>query len=90
MLALCGIIITFGIFGGLAMKNSMELNDILIRYDDSCINTTSCNVTFTPDNNLVNPKIYYRIENFFANHRNFVKSRNFKHNRGATTEADKT
>lgn len=49
---------------------------------------TVCNVTFTPTVDLVAPKLYYRIENFFANHRNFVKSRNFKHLRGATTEGD--
>jgi len=31
---------------------------------------------------LVNPKIYYQLENFYANHRNFVKSRNYKQLRG--------
>jgi hypothetical protein len=30
----------------------------------------------------VNPKIYYKLENFYANHRNFVKSRNYKQLRG--------
>lgn len=31
---------------------------------------------------LVEPKIYYQLENFYANHRNFVKSRNYKQLRG--------
>ena len=33
----------------------------------------------------MNPKVYYKLDNFFANHRNFVKSRNFKQLRGAAT-----
>lgn len=28
------------------------------------------------------PKFYYQLENFYANHRNFVKSRNYKQLRG--------
>lgn len=38
---------------------------------------------------MVNPKIYYKLENFYANHRNFVKSRNYKQLRGnALTAAE--
>ena len=50
-----------------------------------------CNITFTPDFDMINPKIYYRLENFYANHRNFVKSRNFKQLRGEeSTDLDLT
>ena len=42
-----------------------------------------CQVNFTPDHDLVNPKIYYQLENFYANHRNFVKSRSYKQLRGS-------
>lgn len=45
-------------------------------------------MTFTPTIDLVNPKIYYQIENFYANHRNFVKSRNYKQLRGNVQSAD--
>lgn len=31
---------------------------------------------------MVNPKLYYELDNFYANHRNFVKSRNYKQLRG--------
>lgn len=78
----------FGLFGGIALQNSENLHEALIRYDEECMNTMTCNITFTPDEDLVNPMIYYRIENFFANHRNFVRSRNFKQLRGATTASD--
>ena len=43
---------------------------------------TRCAVTFTPIEDLKAPKIYYQIENFYANHRNFVKSRTYKQLRG--------
>ena len=75
--------LVFGTFGGAALSQSNSLNDYLIRYDDICQNISgTCNVTFSPDTDLVSPKVYYRIENFYANHRNFVKSRNFKQLRG--------
>lgn len=47
-----------------------------------------CAVTFVPETDLVNPKVYYQLENFYANHRNFVKSRNYKQLRGNNLGAD--
>ena len=55
---------------------------MLIRYDDQCNGKTKCSITFTPSTTLVNPKIYYQLENFYANHRNFVKSRSYPQLRG--------
>lgn len=68
----------FGAIGGTALSRSNSLNEYLIRYDDHCMNQTTCNITFNLPFDLVNPKVYYKLDNFFANHRNFVKSRNFK------------
>ncbi len=45
-------------------------------------------MTFVPTVDLINPKIYYQLENFYANHRNFVKSRNYKQLRGNVLGAD--
>ncbi len=42
----------------------------------------ACRIEFTPTVDLKNPKIYYQLENFYANHRNFVKSRSYKQLRG--------
>lgn len=67
-----------GGFGVLCFLQARANDDLLIRYDDQCNNLKSCAVTFTPTVDLVNPKIYYQLENFYANHRNFVKSRNYK------------
>lgn len=36
---------------------------------------------------MTNPKLYYQLENFYANHRNFVKSRNFQQLRGIWLES---
>lgn len=51
---------------------------MLIRYDDKCNGLKVCEIIFTPEVDLINPKLYYQLENFYANHRNFVKSRNYK------------
>lgn len=32
---------------------------------------------FTPDIELVNPKVYYRLDEFYANHRTFVRSKSY-------------
>ena len=42
-----------------------------IRYDniESCKLDSLCEVKFKLDFDLVNPKLYYKFENFYANHR---------------------
>lgn len=37
---------------------------------------------------MENPRVYYRLDNFFANHRKFVKSRNYKQLRGNDLTSD--
>jgi hypothetical protein len=82
MICLFFIAAILGSFGAICLSFNHKLNQIIIQYDDICANKLVCNVTFTPDFDMINPKIYYRLENFYANHRNFVKSRNFKQLRG--------
>lgn len=67
---------------------SFGLHDMLLRYDDTCGTDSSCTIMFTPTVNLVNPKIYYSLENFYVNHRNFVKSRSYKQMRGNILDSD--
>lgn len=64
----------------LGMANSV--NTLRIRYDEVCKGISSCPITFTPDVTLKNPKFYYEIRNFYANHRNFVKSLSYAQLRG--------
>ena len=59
-----------------------ELSDLQIRYDDICQGEQLCIFNYTMNVTLVRPKIYYRLENFYANHRKFVKSRSYKQLRG--------
>ena len=90
MFCLLAMATVLGTFGGLSLSASERLNDIMIRYDDKCLNKVTCNVELTPTVDLVNPKIYYRLENFYANHRDFVKSRSYKQLRGEDDDADES
>lgn len=90
MFCLFAMATVLGTFGGLSLSASESLNDIIIRYDDKCLNKVVCNVELTPTVDLVNPKIYYRLENFYANHRDFVKSRSYKQLRGEDDDADES
>jgi hypothetical protein len=69
-------------FGVICYTSAAANSDLLIRYDDQCNGKTKCSITFTPTTTMVNPKIYYQLENFYANHRNFVKSRSYTQLRG--------
>ena len=56
-----------------------------VRYDSQCgISTGSCSITFTLSEEITDPKVYYRLENFYGNHKNYVESRNFNQLRGDT------
>ena len=58
------------------------LNELEIRYDDKCeeflATNKPCIVQFELENDLNNPKLYYRLDNFYINHRSFAKSREWK------------
>jgi hypothetical protein len=61
---------------------ALSINEHRIRYDDKCSGQVSCTVKFTPDVTLKSPNLYYEIENFYGNHRNFVKSLSYSQLRG--------
>ena len=65
------------------MANS--INTHKVRYDDYCMNNTiNCSVPVIPKATLKSPKFYYKIENFYGNHRNFIKSRSYAQLRGSS------
>ena len=81
------------IFGAICYTQATSLNDYEFRYDDICLDESGemrefCFVNFTVPTTLTNPKIYYKLENFYANHRNFVKSRSYSQLRGNVFEVD--
>lgn len=55
-----------------------KLSEEMLRYDEVCAPTrgtgTKCMFEFTPSYDLVRPKVYYRLTEFYHNHRKFVKS----------------
>ena len=74
--------IILGAFGAICFASASSNNDLLVRYDDKCNGLKVCSISFTPTVDLKKPKFYYQLENFYANHRNFVKSRSYKQLRG--------
>lgn len=87
ILCYSALAILFAAFGALCYTQAIANHDLLIRYDDACNGQLQCSVPFTPTVDLVNPKIYYQLDNFYANHRNFVKSRDYKQLRGNVMSA---
>jgi hypothetical protein len=68
------IFITFGI---ILSYYSNKINEIKFRYDDQCPINDTCqlqiNITYTMKKDIM---IYYELDNFYQNHRRYVKSRN--------------
>jgi len=75
------------LFGSIMLANALNINDIEIRYDDKWGSNPTCTVTFTPSETLKEPKFYYKIDNFYANHRNFVKSISYQQLRADTSSS---
>lgn len=57
-----------------------------MRYDNICVNSISagspCTFTLNIPEDLDSPYMYYKMDNFYANHRKYAKSRNYKQLRG--------
>lgn len=70
-------------FGIVILVQSTGIVRTEIRYDTIWSGKNTWEVEFSLPKNIENPFIYYRIENFFANHRNFIKSKSYKQLRGS-------
>ena len=68
------IFITFGI---ILSFYSTKINEIKFRYDEHCKSNKSCNFNFTISKTMKKDiMVYYELDNFYQNHRRYVKSRN--------------
>ena len=57
---------------------SNNITEIQLRYDNTCTTIgMNCTISFTIANTITDKVfIYYQLENFYQNHRRYVKSRN--------------
>jgi len=83
--------IVFIPIGAVLLDASHRVVEQTERYDnlDECkdLNTT-CSITFKLDKKMEKPVyVYYRLENFYQNHRRYVKSRNDQQLRGESVSS---
>ena len=88
------IMLTMLVIGLLLLNDATSLGAFELKYGELCnqryygVSPNSvegiqkaqgiCILPFTLDIDLVDPRIYYRLDNFYANHRSFVLSRNWQ------------
>jgi len=62
--------------------SSKNLQTLTIEYGTYCKqfkdSNNQCVVTFMLDKDMVNPKVYYRLDNFYANYRAYIRSKDWK------------
>lgn len=87
------VIITFFAVGivflpiGIAIVvSSNSVIEITYRYDHICALNTTCNFNITITDNMDPPiYVYYKLSNYYQNHRRYVKSRSDEQLRGSLT-----
>mmetsp|Transcript_22343 Transcript_22343/g.16810 ORF Transcript_22343/g.16810 Transcript_22343/m.16810 type:complete len:102 (+) Transcript_22343:137-442(+) len=88
--------ITFTVFGIIFLAlgivlfiMSNEIQEISQRYDESCALNTYCTFQFTVNETIDQPVyFYYQLDNFYQNHRRYVKSRDYQQLKGQYKEYD--
>lgn len=87
---LCFILMVCLGIGGFLLFDATILDQIEIDYGVYCKTQSdqsgNCLIEFTPQQNLIDPKVYYRLDNFYHAHRSFVKSRSWQQLRGQDVE----
>eukprot|EP01087_Luapelamoeba_hula_P014442 TRINITY_DN4226_c0_g1_i1.p1 TRINITY_DN4226_c0_g1~~TRINITY_DN4226_c0_g1_i1.p1 ORF type:complete len:339 (-),score=39.23 TRINITY_DN4226_c0_g1_i1:119-1102(-) len=68
--------------GAVLLVTSNRVIEVEKRYDDVCGKSQTCNVTLHVDDKMDSPILYYKLTNFYQNHRRYVKSRNDAQLRG--------
>eukprot|EP01116_Phalansterium_solitarium_P019763 TRINITY_DN5639_c0_g1_i4.p1 TRINITY_DN5639_c0_g1~~TRINITY_DN5639_c0_g1_i4.p1 ORF type:complete len:315 (+),score=117.36 TRINITY_DN5639_c0_g1_i4:143-1087(+) len=75
--------IVFIPIGAALLVASYEVIEVIEQYDERCALGASCSVTMHVPSTMAAPVfVYYRLENYFQNHRRYVKSRNDQQLRG--------
>ena len=67
--------------GLILMITNGIIKDLEVRYDDACQVSLNegqdCLFTFEVPSSISKPYLYYKLDNFFASHRQFVLSRSY-------------
>ena len=67
---------------GLLMLFDSQIRTMLTVDYGSICNMTDCYVEFTPEYNIKDPKVFYRLDQFYSNHRTFAKSKSWAQMQG--------
>jgi len=85
--ALFGVV--FLVIGVALFVMSDEITEVSERYDEVCSGQASCNLELTVSETIPSPVfVYYQLENFYQNHRRYVKSRDYKQLMGDVRSLD--
>lgn len=71
--------IFFVVFGVVLLVYSLKVKEYSVRYDDQCTtyNGATCDVKINIKKDMEAPiYLYYELDNFYQNHRRYVKSKN--------------
>ena len=68
--------VVFIVIGIVVLVYSKKIVEISYRYDEECQNASKCEVTLTIPKKMEQPiMMYYQLDNFYQNHRRYVKSK---------------
>ena len=82
-------IIIFSIISTIIFSTNSNKNFIEVEYTHCLLNTT-CNITFQINKTLESPiYLYYKLNNFYSNHIDYVKSKNYYQLRGENVSEKK-
>lgn len=75
-------------FGGLLLSTQVGLSQMRAEYTD-CTPGEECVVEMVAHDHMKDPKLYYEVQNFYGNHRTFVKSVSWSQLRGNEVNAQR-
>lgn len=82
-------IIIFSTISTIILSTNSKKNFKEVEYTH-CLLNTKCNITFQINKNLDSPiYLYYKLDNFYSNHIDFVKSKNYYQLRGENVSEKK-
>ncbi len=81
--------VVFLVLGVVLYVMSEEIVEVTKRYDDTCGNEPLCTVKIKVDEEIPQPiYVYYQLNNFYQNHRRYVKSRDNEQLRGVYKDVE--